>query len=267
MHQLAQERLLVRETLIERADANGRRLRDAMGGEGVVASLTRTPAAASRSVSTVARERSCSGFFLEDCLGRAAGRHRAFRLRVRIQSKNSHHAINSLLYNPLQWNVVICRKSADTGGGPGLDDPLAAAALKKLHGRAKRDGWILLRARPYGTWGEIRPEFEPKASEIVASEHWCSSGFANTDLDLQLKSTASHQLIVIGLIAHTCVEATVRFAAELGYEVTVVKDATAEYSDEEMHAALDINIPNYASAKNCGCSRAANGPRLSTSLL
>ena len=77
-------------------------------------------------------------------------------------------------------------------------------------------------------------------------EHWCSSGFANTDLDLQLKKHGIHQLIVIGLIAHTCVEATVRFAAELGYEVTVVKDATADYSDEEMHAALDINMPNYA---------------------
>ena len=49
-------------------------------------------------------------------------------------------------------------------------------------------------------------------------------------------------------VAHTCIEATVRFAAELGYEVTLVKDATADYSDEEMHAALDINIPNYASA-------------------
>jgi ureidoacrylate peracid hydrolase len=44
------------------------------------------------------------------------------------------------------------------------------------------------------------------------------------------------------------VEATVRFAAELGYEVTVVKDATASYSDREMHAALEVNIPNYASA-------------------
>jgi nicotinamidase-related amidase len=40
----------------------------------------------------------------------------------------------------------------------------------------------------------------------------------------------------------------VRYAAELGYEVTVVKDATADYSDKEMHAALDVNIPNYASA-------------------
>ena len=82
----------------------------------------------------------------------------------------------------------------------------------------------------------------------MAHEHWCSSGFANTDLDLQLKKHGIHQLIVIGLIAHTCVEATVRYAAELGYEVTMVKDATTDYSDEEMHAALDVNIPNYASA-------------------
>jgi nicotinamidase-related amidase len=100
-----------------------------------------------------------------------------------------------------------------------------------------------------GTWGgEIRSEFKPQAGDIVAQEHWCSSGFANTDLDLLLKKHGIHQLIIIGLIAHTCVEATVRFAAELGYEVTMVKDATADYSDEEMHAALDINIPNYASA-------------------
>jgi ureidoacrylate peracid hydrolase len=101
----------------------------------------------------------------------------------------------------------------------------------------------------HGTWGgEIRSEFAPHPGEIVALEHWGSSGFANTDLDVQLKRHGIHRLIVIGLIAHTCVEATVRFAAELGYEVTVVKDATASYSDEEMHAALNVNLPNYASA-------------------
>jgi len=101
----------------------------------------------------------------------------------------------------------------------------------------------------YGTWGgEIPAEFAPQPGDIVALEHWCSSGFANTDLDLQLKNHGIHQLIVIGLLAHTCVEATVRFGAELGYQVTVVKDATASYSEEHMHAALDINLPNYASA-------------------
>ena len=101
----------------------------------------------------------------------------------------------------------------------------------------------------YGTWGgEIRSEFAPKPGEIVAQEHWCSSGFSNTDLDVQLKKHGIHKLIVIGMIAHTCVEATVRYAAELGYEVTVVRDATADYSDREMQAALEVNLPNYASA-------------------
>lgn len=100
-----------------------------------------------------------------------------------------------------------------------------------------------------GTWGgEIRAEFAPQPGDIVAQEHWCSSGFANTDLDLQLKKHGIHHLIVIGLIAHTCVESTVRFAAELGYEVTVVKDATADYGEEFVHAALVTNLPHYASA-------------------
>ena len=48
-------------------------------------------------------------------------------------------------------------------------------------------------------------------------------------------------------MVQTCIEATVRYAAELGYEVTVVKDATADYSRDDA-CCLDINIPNYASA-------------------
>jgi len=112
----------------------------------------------------------------------------------------------------------------------------------------QKRGWAS-KVFEFGTWGgDIRSEFQPKPGEIVAAEHWCSSGFANTDLDLELKKHDIHKLIVIRLIAHTCIEATVRYAAELGYDVTMVRDATADYSDREMHAALDINIPNYASA-------------------
>jgi nicotinamidase-related amidase len=105
------------------------------------------------------------------------------------------------------------------------------------------------RSFEFNTWGgEFRAEFVPAAGEAVASEHWCSSGFANTDLDLQLTKHGIHQLIVVRLIAHTYIEAIVRFAADLGYDVTVVKHAVADYSDEMMHAALELNMPNYASA-------------------
>ena len=125
------------------------------------------------------------------------------------------------------------------------------AFLVRVHLRGTRAGASLpptgaqeLAPRP----AAHRGEFAPHPGDIVAHEHWGSSGFANTDLDLQLKKHGIHKLLVMGLIAHTCVEATVRYAAELGYEVTMVKDATADYSEEAMHAALAVNLPNYASA-------------------
>src|SRR5689334_11080645 len=75
----------------------------------------------------------------------------------------------------------------------------------------------------FGTWGgEFRAEFAPRDGDVMATEHWCSSGFANTDLDLQLKRRGVQRVVLIGLIAHTCFEATGRFAAELGYDVTVI---------------------------------------------
>ena len=105
----------------------------------------------------------------------------------------------------------------------------------------------------YGTWGgEIRREFEPQPGDILALEDWCSSGFANTDLDLQLKKHGIHQLIVMGLIAHTCVEATVRYAAELGYQVTMVKDATADYKLQRLHLAAVTGRVSWKSRNYSG---------------
>lgn len=99
----------------------------------------------------------------------------------------------------------------------------------------------------FGTWGgELHPDFTPQSEDIVVQEHWCSSGFANTDLDLLLKRNGIQRIVTVGLIAHTCLESTVRFGAELGYDVTVVSDATASYSEKEMQAALEVAMPNYA---------------------
>ncbi|MDC0676098.1 isochorismatase family cysteine hydrolase [Nannocystis radixulma] len=100
-----------------------------------------------------------------------------------------------------------------------------------------------------GSWGgEWHPDFAPKTGDIVVKEHWGSSGFANTDLDALLKQHDIARVIVIGLIANTCIECTGRFASELGYHVTLVKDATAAASDEAMRAAHEINGPTFAHA-------------------
>lgn len=98
-----------------------------------------------------------------------------------------------------------------------------------------------------GSWGgEWHPEFGPRTGDIVVKEHWGSSGFANTDLDYLLKQKRIVQVIVIGLLANTCIECTSRYATELGYHVTLVKDATAAFNMEMMHAAHALNGPTYA---------------------
>jgi nicotinamidase-related amidase len=90
-----------------------------------------------------------------------------------------------------------------------------------------------------GSWG---------ANGIQISEHWAQSGFANTDLDFQLKQHGVTHVVTVGLLANTCIESTSRFAMELGYHVTLVRDATAAFSHEFMHAAHDLNGPTFAHA-------------------
>jgi nicotinamidase-related amidase len=72
-----------------------------------------------------------------------------------------------------------------------------------------------------GTWGgQFHPDFQPQPGEVVVTEHWAQSGFANTDLDMQLKQHGVTHVVLIGVLANTCVESTARFAMELGYHVT-----------------------------------------------
>ena len=98
-----------------------------------------------------------------------------------------------------------------------------------------------------GEWGgEWHPDFAPQPGDIVAQEHWGSSGFANTDLDFRLKQQGVTHVIIVGLLANTCIEATARYAVELGYHVTLVRDATAAFNTELMHAAHDLNGPTFA---------------------
>jgi nicotinamidase-related amidase len=97
------------------------------------------------------------------------------------------------------------------------------------------------------TWGgEWHPDFAPRDDDIVVAEHWASSGFANTDLDFQLKQHGISHVIVVGLLANTCVETTARYAQELGYHVTLVKDATAAFQRAMMVAAHELNGPTFA---------------------
>ncbi|EYF03985.1 isochorismatase family cysteine hydrolase [Chondromyces apiculatus] len=100
-----------------------------------------------------------------------------------------------------------------------------------------------------GSWGgEWHPDFAPQEGDVLVGEHWAQSGFANTDLDMQLKQHRVEKIVLVGMVANTCLESTGRFGMELGYHVTLVRDATAAFSEEAMHAAHQVNGPSFAHA-------------------
>lgn len=99
-----------------------------------------------------------------------------------------------------------------------------------------------------GAWGgQFHPEFGPQTGDVVVLEHWSQNGFANTDLDAQLKQHGKRKLVLVGFIANSCVEATARMGMELGYHVTLIKDATAAFNPEGLVAA-EVNAQLFAHA-------------------
>jgi nicotinamidase-related amidase len=100
-----------------------------------------------------------------------------------------------------------------------------------------------------GSWGgAFHAEFGPKPGDVVAQHHHGQNGFVDTDLDWQLRRRGIEKVICIGVGANTCVEGTARHAAELGYHVTLVSNATVAADAEGMRAAHAINGPHYAHA-------------------
>jgi ureidoacrylate peracid hydrolase len=79
-----------------------------------------------------------------------------------------------------------------------------------------------------GTWNtEILPELAPHPGDIVVSKHRYS-GFFETDLDAQLRTLGTRNLIVTGCTTSVCVESTIRDAMFRDYICLLLEDCTGQ---------------------------------------
>ncbi|UEB97839.1 cysteine hydrolase [Pseudomonas sp. HN2] len=76
------------------------------------------------------------------------------------------------------------------------------------------------------TGAETQPDVVPQGNEpVIVKKH--INAFRETDLKQQLEAADVQEIVVIGAMSHMCIDAVVRAAADMGYQVTVLHDACA----------------------------------------
>jgi len=87
----------------------------------------------------------------------------------------------------------------------------------------------------------IKPEVQPLPGEPLFQKS-VNSAFIGTGLKEQLEKAGIKNLIIVGLTTEHCISTTVRMAANLGFNTTLVSDATAAFNkqlgDKEFDAEL-----------------------------
>jgi nicotinamidase-related amidase len=98
-------------------------------------------------------------------------------------------------------------------------------------------------------WLEVLKPHLENAATVVASPHKVY-GPSTNDLSLQLRKRGADKVVLAGMSANLCVEAHLRQLLEDGFEVAVVKDATAAAQHEDLgdgYAAALVNFGYLAS--------------------
>jgi ureidoacrylate peracid hydrolase len=83
----------------------------------------------------------------------------------------------------------------------------------------------------------------PLADEAIITK-WNYDAFADTELDLLLRSQGIRTLLLTGFATNVCVETTARHGFVKGYYIVLVSDCTAANTAQEHEMAL-FNIQSY----------------------
>jgi nicotinamidase-related amidase len=97
-----------------------------------------------------------------------------------------------------------------------------------------------------GSWGaEYHPDLAKQSGDHEAEQHLLASGFVGTNLHALLQGLNVDHVVIAGMRAPTCIEATAHYAVELGYHTTLLSDGIAAFGQHEVDAVVDVSFPAY----------------------
>ncbi|MBG9813731.1 isochorismatase [Bacillus endophyticus] len=85
----------------------------------------------------------------------------------------------------------------------------------------------------------------PLEHETIITKHTPSS-FLNTELEIKLREKRVTNLVILGMMTHMCIDATVRTAVELGFETTLIEDACATKDLSYQDKVVPVEQVHYA---------------------
>lgn len=96
---------------------------------------------------------------------------------------------------------------------------------------------------------DFKDEASPLAGETVVAKT-VNSAFIGTDLERLLRQAGVSRLVIAGVVTNNSVEATVRMAGNLGFEVHLVEDACFTFArcdfDGRLRSAEEVNAMSLA---------------------
>lgn len=111
--------------------------------------------------------------------------------------------------------------------------------------------------RPDSPGNDFKEVALPENDEVIFTKT-VNSAFIGTKLDDYLKSHAINSLVIVGLTTDHCVSTTTRMAGNLGFDVSLVSDATATFDrtghDGVHYLAEDIHRIHLASLNGEFCT-------------
>ena len=138
--------------------------------------------------------------------------------------------------------VIDIQNDYFPGGKFELEGPLEAAGqARKVVDAFRSNGWPVIHFRhesirpgadfllPDTRGNEIHELVRPESGEIVYPKHF-PNAFKETPLLSYLQETGIQDLVIVGMMTFMCVHATARAASDLGFQCTVLHDATAARS-------------------------------------
>jgi nicotinamidase-related amidase len=90
---------------------------------------------------------------------------------------------------------------------------------------------------PGAVGAEFQDRFIPLQTEHVFEKN-IPDGFVHSGLERWLRVRGIERLVIVGVATHNSVESTARTAGNLGFEVTVVSDATFTFEKRDFSGTL-----------------------------